>query len=364
MHTQFVIVHARLALPQSTPDTKQRFDGYKGPTSGVVRESLPTRFYTKHSYNMNTRVRQNPFSGAHMGITKCFCGSLTVEDHDFCFCSPECARADAMAALGGEDSHYRKVVRKAYVSCGALPPAIYRRKAEEKISTAKPVPVPRPVSATHQPQKQNIGAQNDGSSKKEKVFPTLAQVTTAVLARKARQGGVETLVKTPQVAVQISLNALPVPPPPQPIQQTRLGLDRGVHKSPLTQLRGAPQQIMSLKVNDKTVALKSQPSILHPVAEERGRENGDDPPLPRKLDRRAEKRPMPPRPQRPVLPNTTAAIRPPCSLRRSASISGWHNPAEHRDRVSEEDESLNELFDQLEDIRTWIEGWDGMPDSN
>lgn len=171
MHTQFVIVHARLALPQSTLESKQRFDGYKGPTSGVVRESLPTRFYTKHSYNMNTRVRQNPFSGAHMGITKCFCGSLTVEDHDFCFCSPECARADAMAALGGEDSHYRKVVRKAYVSCGALPPAIYRRKAEEKISTAKPVPVPRPVSATHQPQKQNIGAQNDGSSKKRKGVP-------------------------------------------------------------------------------------------------------------------------------------------------------------------------------------------------
>ncbi|KAG1780551.1 hypothetical protein EV702DRAFT_1194024 [Suillus placidus] len=312
----------------------------------------------------NTRVRPNPFSGAYMGITRCFCGDLTVEDHDFCFCSPECARADAMAALGGEDSHYRKVVRKAYVSCGALAPAIYRRKAEEKPSIAKHVPaIPRPDNPAHQPNKQNMGSQNDVSAKKEKVFPTLAQVTTAVLARKAKQGGeavVETSVKTPQVAVKISIDALPVPSPP-PNQRTRLGLDRGAHKSPLTQLHGAPQQIMPLKVDDKTVALRSQPSILPPVTGERGRENGDDAPLPRKLDRRAEKRPMSPRPQQPVLPNTTAAIRPPDSLRHSASFTG-RSPAEHCDRVSEEGESLKELFDQLEDIRTWIEGWDGTPD--
>ncbi|KAG1882743.1 hypothetical protein F4604DRAFT_1742620 [Suillus subluteus] len=313
---------------------------------------------------MNSRVRQNPFSEAHMGITKCFCGNLTVENHDFCFCSPECARADAMAALGGEDSHYRKVVRKAYVSCGARPPAIYKRKAEEKTPIAKHVPaIPRPASAT-QHKKQNIGDQNDGSANKEKVFPTLAQVTTAVLARKAKQGGeatVETSMKTPQVAIQISLDAPPAPPS---IQQTRPGLDRGVHKSPLTQWRGAPQQIMPLKFDDKTVALRSQPPILRPVAEERGRENGHDTHLLRKLDRRAEERRMPPRHQRPVLPNTTAAIRPPGSLRRSASL-GWHSPAEqHRDRISEEDESLKELFDQLEDVRTWFEGWNGMPKSN
>lgn len=272
-----------------------------------------------------------------------------------------------MAALGGKDSHYRKVVRKAYVSCGALPPAIYKRKAEEKTPIAKHVPViPQPASATHQYKKQNIGGKNDGSAKKDMVFPTLAQVTTAVLARKAKQGGeaaVETSVKSPEVVVRISLDALPVPPPP-PIQQPRPGFDRGARKPPLTQLRSAPQQIMPLKVDNKIVALRSQPSILHPVTEEGGRENGDDVPLPRKLDRRTEERRMPPRPQRPVLPTTTAAIRPPGSLRRSASFAGWHSPAKHCDRVSEEDESLKELFDQLEDIRTWIEGWDGMSDSN
>ncbi|KAG2147451.1 uncharacterized protein EDB93DRAFT_415613 [Suillus bovinus] len=340
-------------------------------TSSVSRESLPTRFYSKHIYNMNTRVRENPFSETNLGITKCFCGNLTVENHDFCFCSPECARADALAALGGEDSHYRKVVRKAYVRCGARPPAIYKPKTEEKTPAAKHIPViPVPPSqlanATYQHNNQNIGDLNDRSAKKEKVFPTLAQVTTAVLARKAKQGGaaaIETSVNIPQAAVQISFDALPVAPPPR-IQRTMPGLDRGAHKLPFTQLRSAPRQIIPLKGDDKTSALRSQPSILHPVAEDRGRRNGDRVPLPRKPDLRAQERPMLPRLQRPVLQNATATIQPPGSLRRSASFAGWHSPAEHHNRVPEEGESLEELFDQLKDIRTWIEGWDGTPDYN
>lgn len=316
---------------------------------------------------MNTGIRRNPFSATHMGITKCFCGKLTVEDHDFCFCSPECARADAMVSLGGEDSHYRKVVRKAYVRCGAPVPAIYRRKAEEKPPIAKHVPaVLRPANPTHQCNKQNTGGQNDGSAKQEKVFPTLAQVTSAVLARKAKQGGeaaVETAVKTSPFAAQISLDTLPISPP-LPNRQIRPGLDRGAHKSPLARLRSAPQQSMPLKIDEKTVTLRSQPSILHPVAEARGRKNGDDAPLLRMLDRRAIKRSIPPRPQLPVLPHTTTAICPPGSLRRSASFAGWHSPAEHGDRAAEEGTSMKEMFDQLEDIRIWIEGWDGTPDSN
>lgn len=242
---------------------------------------------------MNTGIRRNPFSATHMGITKCFCGKLTVEDHDFCFCSPECARADAMVSLGGEDSHYRKVVRKAYVRCGAPVPAIYRRKAEEKPPIAKHVPaVLRPANPTHQCNKQNTGGQNDGSAKQEKVFPTLAQVTSAVLARKAKQGGeaaVETAVKTSPFAAQMSLDTLPISPP-LPNQQIRPGLDRGAHKSPLARLRSAPQQCMPLKIDEKTVTLRSQPSILHPVAEARGRKNGDDAPLLQMLDRCAKKK--------------------------------------------------------------------------
>lgn len=201
--------------------------------------------------------------------------------------------------------------------------------------------------------------QDDGATQKEKVFPTLAQVTSAVLARKAKQDPVVgTSMKTSPVTVQLSL---PLPPHP-PIQKTRPGIGRGAHKSPLTQLRTAPQQTMPLKVDNKTVAIRRQPSLFHAVAEETGRENGDDAPLPRKLDRRREERPMPPRPQHPILPNPTVAAGPPGSIRRSASFAGWNSPAEHRDRVAEEGESLMELFDQLEDVRSWIEGWDGTPD--
>ncbi|KAG1727807.1 hypothetical protein EDB19DRAFT_1914040 [Suillus lakei] len=320
---------------------------------------------------MNSRTRPNPYSSAYMGITRCFCGNLTVEDHDFCFCSPECARADALAALGGDDSHYRKIVRQAYVSCGAKAPVAYRRKSKEKTPIAKHVPailpgIPRPTQPTHQQNQQNMGVQDDRSAKKEKVFPTLAQVTTAILARKAKQGGdpvVETSMKSPQVTIQKSRDALPLPPHP-PIQQTRPGLDRGVHKSPLTQLRSAPQRIMPLKVDNTTDVLRAQPSTLHLLAEERGRENTDIAALLRKLDRRAEERAMPPRSQRQVLPNPTVAIPPPGSLRRSASFAGWHSPTKHPDRVADVGESLMELFDQLEDVRTWIEGWDGTPDLN
>ncbi|KAG2356534.1 hypothetical protein BDR07DRAFT_1423001 [Suillus spraguei] len=220
-----------------------------------------------------------------------------------------------MTSLGGDDPHYRKIVRKAYVSCGARPPAIYKRKTREKTPIAKHVPaIPQPA---------------------EKVFPALAQATAAVLARKAKQGSeatVEISVQAPQVAAQISHDVLALA---LPIQKLSPELDRGAHKSPMTRLRGAPQQ-----------------------TEERGRANGGNAPLPQKLDRHAT-----PRPLRPVLLDTTAAICPPSSLRGSTSFAGWDSPAERRDRASE-GESLKEVFAQLEDIRAWIEGWDGMPDSN
>ncbi|KAG2355265.1 hypothetical protein BDR07DRAFT_1426837 [Suillus spraguei] len=235
-----------------------------------------------------------------------------------------------MTSLGGDDSHYRKIVRKAYVSCGARPPAIYKRKTREKTPIAKHVPaIPQPA---------------------EKVFPTLAQATAAVLARKAKQGSeatVEISVQAPQVTAQISYDVLALA---LPIQKLSPELDRGAHKSPMTRLRGAPQQSSSLKIDHKTVDVRSQPSILHPVAEERGRANGGNAPLPQKLDRHAT-----PRPLRPVLLDTTAAICPPSSLRGSTSFAGWDSPAERRDRASE-GESLKEVFAQLEDIRAWIEG--------
>lgn len=221
---------------------------------------------------MNTRTHTDPFAPAHMRVKRCFCGKLTVEDHDFCFCSPDCARSHAMRALRGDDCHYRKVVRKAYVNCGAPEPAIYRRKSEDhlrRFPIAKRasgiIPrLPSPPKPTHQYNKPTIGVQGGGYAQKEKVFPTLAQVTSAVFARKAKHGGdsVETST-TNLVAAQISHDAVSLPPN-TPAQQTKPVFGRGPCTQAPAQLRSAPQRIVPLKVNKKIAGLRRQPSLLHP----------------------------------------------------------------------------------------------------
>jgi hypothetical protein len=171
---------------------------------------------------MKTRTHLDPFAPAHMRVKGCFCGKPTIEDHDFCFCSPECARADAMRALGGDDSHYRKVVRKAYVKSGAPEPAIYRRKSENHLrqySFAKQVSaiVPyltRPPKPIHQRNNSTIDSQGERCARKEKMFPTLAEVTSAILARKAKHVGdavvADTSTTNPATA-EMSLDAIPLP---------------------------------------------------------------------------------------------------------------------------------------------------------
>lgn len=49
----------------------------------------------------------------------CFCGRKTTKSHDFLFCSTKCARQDSLRSLGDQSSHYRNVVRDAYVHAGA-----------------------------------------------------------------------------------------------------------------------------------------------------------------------------------------------------------------------------------------------------
>lgn len=199
---------------------------------------------------MNISTRVDPFAPAHMSVKRCFCGKPTVEDHDFCFCSPECA-------LGGDDCHYRKVVRKAYVNSGAPAPAIYRRKSEDRprqFSITKGISgiiprLPRPSKPTPQRNKPTMGSQVEGNAPKDKVFPTLAQVTSAVLAQKARQEGDSLMVDTSStnsVTVDISLGTVPLPPD-TPTQQAKPGFGRDAPTPALAQLRNAPQQTVPLK---------------------------------------------------------------------------------------------------------------------
>lgn len=91
-----------------------------------------------------------------------------------------------------------------------------------------------------------------------------------------------------------------------------------------------------------------------------GVENEDEAAFSRMVDRRTEDRPMSPSPQRQIPPSRSPIHRSGI-IRRSASFSGWNRPVEHLDSVIEDGESLIELFNQLSDFRSWVEGFGGTP---
>ncbi|KIJ60236.1 hypothetical protein HYDPIDRAFT_43478 [Hydnomerulius pinastri MD-312] len=141
----------------------------------------------------------DPFSPEQMRGNLCFCGNPTVEDHDFCFCSPHCAREDALRALDDTECHYRDVVRRACIRAGV--PDLYgpRRRmsaeylrAEERPDSGRPLKLVRPAGAAHRRNVSTVGgdaeAPTENEQKKNGRFPTLSQVTGVVLAKKALAG--------------------------------------------------------------------------------------------------------------------------------------------------------------------------------
>ncbi|KAJ8584159.1 hypothetical protein M405DRAFT_827266, partial [Rhizopogon salebrosus TDB-379] len=216
----------------------------------------------------------------------------------------------------------------------------------------------RPPEPMHQRNNSTMDSQGERCARKEKMFPTLAEVTSAILARKAKHVGdavvADTSTTNPATA-EMSLDAIPLPLHTS-TRQAKPGVGRGAHTPALVQLRSAPQQTVPLKVDKKIVARRRQPSILLPLMEEAGAENEDDAAFSRSLDRRTEDRPMSPRPQRQI---PASPIHGSGRIRRSASFAGWHRSVEHRDSATEEGESLMELFDQLSDVRSWIEDFRG-----
>ncbi|KAH7885620.1 hypothetical protein F5I97DRAFT_1929005 [Phlebopus sp. FC_14] len=146
----------------------------------------------------------DPFSPERMKSNLCFCGEKTVEDHDFCFCSPRCAREDALRALDDPECHYRDVVRRACIKAGVAELYPRRRKSaetlcpsqiEERASAKMALRLLRPANAGHRRNKptydtpQELGNLAPMSGRMpEKVFPTLSQITGAVLAKKGMTG--------------------------------------------------------------------------------------------------------------------------------------------------------------------------------
>ncbi|KAG2156597.1 uncharacterized protein EDB93DRAFT_921782 [Suillus bovinus] len=103
---------------------------------------------------MNPLIFTNPFASLHIGVKECFCGKTTIEDHDFCFCSPECARADSLRALGGQgfspliychsrltyrdqgDCHYRDVMQRAYANSATPAHGLLRHNSAHQLRSA------------------------------------------------------------------------------------------------------------------------------------------------------------------------------------------------------------------------------------
>ncbi|KAG1785624.1 uncharacterized protein HD556DRAFT_101742 [Suillus plorans] len=135
---------------------------------------------------MNPLIFTDAFTSTHTGVKQCFCGKPTIEDHDFWFCSPECARADSLRTLGGQgDYHYRNIMQKACSNSAAPKHVLLRHKSERQL---------RSVSIAR---RGSVSQQAQHFPKPTKTLHTLEEVTTEILAGEGRSEGINTSVHGP-----------------------------------------------------------------------------------------------------------------------------------------------------------------------
>ncbi|KAG1761042.1 hypothetical protein EDD22DRAFT_35627 [Suillus occidentalis] len=129
----------------------------------------------------------NLYESAQSGTKDCFCGKPAVEDHEFYFCSPACARADSLRTLGGQgDCHYRYVMQKSRDNPPAPQYTLARHKSEHQLRT---VSIAKRVSASRQ---------SIHPPKPTKTLPTLKEEDApAILIGENRCEGKDTSVHGP-----------------------------------------------------------------------------------------------------------------------------------------------------------------------
>ncbi|KAG1780511.1 hypothetical protein EV702DRAFT_1077971 [Suillus placidus] len=136
---------------------------------------------------MNSLIFTNAFAPVDIGVKECFCGKPTVEDHEFCFCSPDCARADSLRTLGGQgDYHYRNLMRRACADSAAPEHTLLRHKSEHQLRSAS---IARRVS---------VSQQSPHSPKPTITLPKLEEFTTSIIAREGSCEGRDTSVHDPR----------------------------------------------------------------------------------------------------------------------------------------------------------------------
>lgn len=313
---------------------------------------------------MTPVAQVQPFALENLRGSLCFCGIPTTADHEFCFCSTKCARADALRALDASESHYRKVFRRACVG----PAPGLRHQASAGMLHPNPPPLqqswetrlrsPKHVQPVNMRPEQPQCHKNDVYA----IRPTLEQVAGAVFAKTARTGEglarsnyetqrrgadskkgevlrqrmnvgrhdyVNYAAPTPK-----SLYAIPMPvdAPPRPTlrraQPSTTGLKDNIQKS-VGQLFHNGKG----KAPENAFERNFQP---HPEPSTPGRVFGHpiNPQFPRNNPRPHAPRPLPPVPSvvRP-LPKVPATgpqcrdapteVKKSKTLRRSASVAGW-----------------------------------------
>ncbi|KAG0708462.1 hypothetical protein DFH29DRAFT_482340 [Suillus ampliporus] len=307
---------------------------------------------------MNPHMFPGTFAPVYIGVKSCFCGSPTVEDHEFCFCSPECARADAMRALGEDDCHYRKVMR-AYTNSGTSEPAISRHKSENQL---------RSVSIVKRPPGMSQGLRHPPRPTHEKTLPTLEEVTSSILAREGRyEGGA--VVSGPSVHDTRRpfedrnesvgpIAAEPSPPPQRTLKRSlpsKAGLSKGIRRSVFAMFSNKTQQTAPLNVKKTALVIRRDSSVTAAVLREMEEENDEEAALRRLLNHTEDRSRPPTTAYHQGRPLTTT--RRSGGIRRSASFAGWNNQNEHRNPLEEDRGSVMQSVFQLRQM------WDEMPDT-
>ncbi|KAG1727819.1 hypothetical protein EDB19DRAFT_174659 [Suillus lakei] len=260
---------------------------------------------------MNPLIFTNTFASVHIGVKECFCGNPTVEDHDFCFCSPDCARADSLRALSGQgDCHYRNIMQRAYASSAAPEHALLRRQSEHQlrsVSIAKRVSVSR--HSPHPP-------------KPTKTLPTLEEATSSITTREGRYEGRDTSVDNPRRPFEPrneSIGTQQSPPPQRTLKRSlpsKSGLNTGVRGSIFAMFRKKNQETAP-----PNARIRRESSVTGAILQELEEENEEEDAL-RRLLNRTEDRSRPPSLAHHQVRQTTADRRSRI-IRRSASFAGF-----------------------------------------
>ncbi|KAG1882666.1 hypothetical protein F4604DRAFT_346219 [Suillus subluteus] len=295
---------------------------------------------------MNPLILTNAFASVHIGVKECFCGKPTVEDHEFCFCSPACARADSLRTLvGGQgDCHYRNVMQKACANSAAPGHALMRHKSEHQLRS---VSIARRVS---------VSQQSPHPPKPTKTLLTLEEVTTTILGREDRYECGDTSVHGPRRPFEPrneSVDAQQSPPPQRTLKRSvtsKSGLNKDFRSSIFSIFRKKSQQTAPPRAK-----IRRESSVTGAILQEMEEENEEEAAWGRLLDR-MEDSSRPPTLVHHQVRQTTDTRRSRV-IRRSASFADLNSQVENRngDRGS-----VMEAVFQLR--QAWNETTDITPD--